>query len=573
MLTIGSLFSGIGGLEKGLEQAGMKTIWQVEFNGYCQKVLEKHWPDVRRYGDIRTVHGEFAENTRNSRSEAINSEKPVIQEESESRGGHKDAKRNRAFTDSERSGFIREKKQENDGEDSERGRGYDTSDKDSNLEYVDLICGGFPCQPFSQAGKRKGISDSRWLWPEFYRVVREVRPKWVVIENVPGLLSIDSGRVFISILRDLNESGFDAEWFTLRASDFGAPHKRERVFIVAHAQHSRWDETEKRGEPHGKAREIPSGKELCDNQPQGTDCIRDTIADTESIGSSWCESERDNGRQPERQTGNGDSDVGDSKSDTGETLGEVQSGESPKPGGSDGDAPDTASIGCKSDNYNGDSRTDNAESSSWSTPWIEVATRFCVLDAGISDWMDRCFREVIGDNYDEIKKYGTENLRVLRETVQKMEIREKAGGLYSLEQKEVLLQALLRIEKESNKQDDISSEGEESSYSENLRTLWKHSQSRFAPQRRKYKEQRTRELERIVPQLPHEVASQIAEVWDNLWVAYSAMQNREVELDGFKLSKARHRVERLKALGNAVVPQVTEHIGRMIIKYEKEAKA
>jgi site-specific DNA-cytosine methylase len=105
-----------------------------------------------------------------------------------------------------------------------------------SLGKIDVICGGFPCQPVSCAGKRKGDKDERWLWPEFYRIVCEVRPKWVLVENVPGLLSADSGRLFAGILRDLASSGYDAEWNIVSAASVGAPHLRRRVFIVAHAQ-------------------------------------------------------------------------------------------------------------------------------------------------------------------------------------------------------------------------------------------------------------------------------------------------------------------------------------------------
>ena len=164
-LTFGSLFSGIGGMDLGLERAGMQCRWQVEWNEYCLKVLAKHWPGVKRYGDIKDI-------------------------------------------------------------------------REGDLATVDLICGGFPCQPFSTAGKRKGTKDDRWLWPEFLRIIRQIKPRWVVVENVRGLLSIDSGKVFGGILRDMAESGYDAEWTCIQAKDVGAPHKRERVFIVAHAQHS-----------------------------------------------------------------------------------------------------------------------------------------------------------------------------------------------------------------------------------------------------------------------------------------------------------------------------------------------
>jgi len=165
-LTVGSLFSGIGGFEFGLERTGgFKTVWQCEIDPFCLKVLAKHWPDVKRFADIK---------------------KMGIGEE---------------------------------------------------IPYVDVICGGFPCQPVSCAGKRKGKEDTRWLWPEFCRVVRSVRPEWVLIENVPGLLSADSGRLFAGILRDLSESGYDAEWNIVSAASVGAPHLRKRVFIVAKMVH------------------------------------------------------------------------------------------------------------------------------------------------------------------------------------------------------------------------------------------------------------------------------------------------------------------------------------------------
>lgn len=113
--TVGSLFSGIGGFELGFERAGFEIRWQVELDDYCTAVLAKHWPEVKRYRDVRTV------------------------------GSH-------------------------------------------NLEPVDVICGGFPCQPVSLAGRRQVQADDRWLWPEFARLIRELRPRIAVMENVPGLL-------------------------------------------------------------------------------------------------------------------------------------------------------------------------------------------------------------------------------------------------------------------------------------------------------------------------------------------------------------------------------------------------
>lgn len=100
----------------------------------------------------------------------------------------------------------------------------------AELEPVDLVSGGFPCQPVSSAGRRQGVADERWLWPEFARLIRILRPGLILMENVPGLLSRGMGEV----LRDLAVLGYDAEWSMLSACALGAPHARERVFLVAY---------------------------------------------------------------------------------------------------------------------------------------------------------------------------------------------------------------------------------------------------------------------------------------------------------------------------------------------------
>ena len=160
-MTVGSLFSGIGGFDLGLERADMTVKWQVENEPYCIKVLEKHWPHVTRYTDITTVDW-------------------------------------------------------------------------SGVEPVDLVCGGFPCQPVSVACKRKGTADERWLWPEFVRCFSVLRPRYIIVENVPGLLTANNGRAFTELLRDLAACGYNAEWDCLPASAFGGPHLRDRLYFVAY---------------------------------------------------------------------------------------------------------------------------------------------------------------------------------------------------------------------------------------------------------------------------------------------------------------------------------------------------
>jgi DNA (cytosine-5)-methyltransferase 1 len=160
-VNVFSLFSGIGGLELGLERAGMTTVAQVEIDPYCRRVLEKHWPEVPRHDDVRTCVDWWRGEPR-----------PV----------------------------------------------------------VDLVCGGFPCQPIAQDGHRLGTADPRWLWPFMAAVVRQIRPRYVLVENVADLVVRGLG----DVLGDLAALGYDAEWQSIPAASVGAPHRRERIFIVAY---------------------------------------------------------------------------------------------------------------------------------------------------------------------------------------------------------------------------------------------------------------------------------------------------------------------------------------------------
>ncbi len=105
----------------------------------------------------------------------------------------------------------------------------------TGIEAPTVISGGFPCQPHSLAGERKASDDERDLWPEFRRVIGEIKPRWVVGENVRGLLSSEDGRFFRGILRDFADMGFNAGWCAYRAADIGAVHARERVAIIAYS--------------------------------------------------------------------------------------------------------------------------------------------------------------------------------------------------------------------------------------------------------------------------------------------------------------------------------------------------
>jgi DNA (cytosine-5)-methyltransferase 1 len=111
-----------------------------------------------------------------------------------------------------------------------------------NTPPIDILTGGFPCQPHSLAGQRKASADERDLWGEFARVIEDLRPRAIVLENVRGLLSSEKGQFFKRVLDDLALCGYDAEWQVLRAYDVGAPHIRERVFIVGYPNSIRGQE-------------------------------------------------------------------------------------------------------------------------------------------------------------------------------------------------------------------------------------------------------------------------------------------------------------------------------------------
>ena len=187
-MNVLSLFSGIGGIELGLERAGMKTVGQVELDEWCRAVLAKHWPTVPRHDDVRSA-----------------------------------------------------------------GDWWNSIARPS----VEVVCGGFPCQPFSIAGKQKGTGDERWMWPAMADVIRAVRPRYVVVENVAAL--VRDWRAWGTVLADLHSLGFDAEWATLQATQFGAPHRRERVYLVAYA-----------ASDHGAHPDEPAAARAIELEPRGS---------------------------------------------------------------------------------------------------------------------------------------------------------------------------------------------------------------------------------------------------------------------------------------------------------------
>jgi DNA (cytosine-5)-methyltransferase 1 len=161
-LTVGSLFSGIGGLDLGLERAGMDVIWQSEIDPYACRVLNKHWPKVVNHGNIKEIDW-------------------------------------------------------------------------TRVERPDVICGGYPCQPFSTAGQRKGEQDPRHLWPWVRECISVLRPRYAILENVRGHLSLGG----TTVIREIASLGYCVEWRVISAASVGANHRRDRVVLLAYPNNTR----------------------------------------------------------------------------------------------------------------------------------------------------------------------------------------------------------------------------------------------------------------------------------------------------------------------------------------------
>ncbi len=143
----------------------------------------------------------------------------------------------------------------------------------------DVITGGFPCQPFSIAGKRKGTADNRFLWPEMLRAISEIKPSWVIAENVYGLVTQQKGLVFERVLTDLEALGYEAQTFIVPACAKGAPHRRDRVWVIGHAQHNGLNAAKDTGSGNKRGNHNKAGtKEIFKFEGPGS--LRGIIANT-----------------------------------------------------------------------------------------------------------------------------------------------------------------------------------------------------------------------------------------------------------------------------------------------------
>ena len=253
MLRHLDLFSGIGGFSLGMEATGgFETVAFCEIEEFPRKVLQKHWPHVKKYKDIKELT-------------------------------------------------------------------YDKI-KEDGLGPIDIITCGYPCQPFSNAGKKQGEKDPRHLWPDCFRLIKEWRPSWVCGENVSGHIKLGLD----SVLSDLESEGYRTRTFSISASSVGANHKRERVWILAYSERN--DDQQKIKGVDGEKKKIPREHRKKDSdtrKPGGTSAVRETsdkhVEDTrrslrqgsEFQGKNENETEKENANLTERSSEASRSDVAD----------------------------------------------------------------------------------------------------------------------------------------------------------------------------------------------------------------------------------------------------------------------
>ena len=235
-LKVLDLFSGIGGFALGLDSTGFfETVKFVEMDKYCQKVLQKNFPNIPIEEDIKNV----------------------------------------------------------------KGKEYE----------ADVITGGFPCQPFSVAGKQKGTNDNRYLWPEMFRLIREIKPEFVIGENVQGLINLQNGVVLRQVQDQLESEGFEVQCFLIPASGIGAWHQRYRVWIVGHSQHNGLLAAEKRCRDEKDYGGSQKGQnETIELERTSGSRDNEDVSNTDSNGEKWHKSEDGQGSRIEQ---NGKDDVSD----------------------------------------------------------------------------------------------------------------------------------------------------------------------------------------------------------------------------------------------------------------------
>ena len=333
------------------------------------------------------------------------------------------------------------------------------------IEFPDIITGGFPCQSFSVAGKQKGTSDDRYLWPEMFRIIKIFKPRYVIGENVRGIVNIENGMVFETVCSNLEDEGYEVQPFLIPAASVGAPHRRERIWFIAIREESVVDTNNIRFEQH--------------NETEKTTSWRGTSATSEST-----------------------SDVGDTKHD-GLSTSKIEG----------------SSAASSNNNEKGQNETSEFKGTGGSRDSENVENSRRTLQQGT---------ELFDTNEDEIREEDA-NQHQRSGSPSESDV-ANAESIRTGESREFNQEE--RSEGSSSTQLDGSSSNDANT---NLnREKWNQSEDRKG--------------------------SRVEQ--DDWWLVEPNVGRVAYGVSG--------RVHRLKALGNSIVPQIVEEIGRAIIKAERE---
>ncbi len=500
-LKVLDLFAGIGGFSLGLHNAGMKTIAFCEIDPFCQKVLKKNFPNIPVVGDIRKLSA-----LRAGRIVKLFYEGVLIYEGA-----------------------------------------------------INVVCGGFPCQPFSYAGKRGGTEDDRYLWPEMLRIISEIKPDFIIGENVPGLKSmafrklqfkVESRNLITSekyhdyeavyfqqekmlladICEELEQNGYSIQPFDIPACAVDARHRRGRIWLVGYTDHAGNTAPE-----YGSQFQGAAGKQGREEQPQLEPCGTGEI-----LSNTACELPR-NAEPFQEQKGQSEFAAnGENVSNTNEQRTQIQAA---------GQQPSQQMLECPS--------------------WWEVEP--CVggrLD-GFSSWLDGF--DLTSLTHELFMADGQENQRARKELFAlqcdnaAQKIWENIRGFGRISPQEVLFTYLCKFQKSEFNEAWLQLASKETP-KEELRSLWGDNLPSGASYRPEYKEQSGFEYPDFMQALPRLLAYHAEKAW------FEYCRENAIPCGWEEgISRAIHnipdRVDRLKSLGNAVVPQVVEMIGKFILEF------